>query len=111
MKTTVRLVGAKITTQPTKGTPAGPHANSLRNTMQVSIVDLRNRMKEVLEALNRNEKITLLYHQKKIASIIALKEERKIAVKEHPLFGMLSSDKSSVAEQMNKLRGGRYHDL
>lgn len=79
--------------------------------MQATIVDLRYHMKEVLKALGRNEEVTVLYHNKKIASIKPLSKCHDIAVKEHAFFGMLKHDKHSVKEQMDKLRGGRYHDI
>lgn len=78
--------------------------------MQASIVDLRYHMKEVLEALSRNEEISVLYHNKKIASIIPLHKQPKTSVQEHAFFGMLNNDTRSVKEQINQLRAGRYHD-
>lgn len=78
--------------------------------MQASILDLRYRMKEILHALERNETVEILYHGKRKGIIIPYTAISKISTKDHPYFGMASS-KTSVEEEMNKLRGGRYHDI
>jgi antitoxin (DNA-binding transcriptional repressor) of toxin-antitoxin stability system len=82
--------------------------------MQATIVDLRYRMREVLEALSRNEDVTVLYYGKKIAKLISIQkcsDQKKKSPKKHPFLGMLSQESTSVAEQMAKLRGGRYRDI
>ena len=80
--------------------------------MQATIVDLRYHMKDVLKALNRNEEVTVLYRDKKIATITPLREKKKKAcLKKHPFFGMLKEEKTSVDAYMEKLRGPRYRDL
>jgi len=80
--------------------------------MQATIVDLRYHMRQVLEALNRNEEVTVLYHGKKIAEIVPTRHtKKKISIKEHPFFGMSKTDPTSVANQMKQLRGGRYRDI
>ncbi len=78
--------------------------------MQASILDLRYRMKEILQALERNETVEILYHGKRKGTIIPHKPIQKMSsTKDHPYFGMAT--KTSVEIEMNKLRGGRYHDL
>ena len=81
--------------------------------MQATIVDLRYRMKSVLDALERGEEITVIYHRKPIACITPLHSEIKKnhANKKDPFFGMLKQDDTTVEEQMQKLRGGRHNDL
>lgn len=79
--------------------------------MQASILDLRYRMKEILQALERNETVEILYHGKRKGIIIPHTATQKISTKEHPYFGMAASTKTPVEEEMNKLRGGRYHDI
>lgn len=79
--------------------------------MQASIVDLRYHMKDVLKALQRNEEVTVLYHNKKIASIVPVHKQNKMSAKDHPFFGMFLDEKKSVTEHMDELRGGRYRDI
>jgi len=79
--------------------------------MQASILDLRYRMKEILQALERNETVEILYHGKRKGIIIPHIAIQKINTKDHPYFGMAASTKMSVEEEMDKLRGGRYYDL
>lgn len=79
--------------------------------MQASIVDLRYHMKEVLNALDRNEEITVLYRGKKKAIIIPVDKQQATGVENHPFFGMYKDDKESVASVIRKLRKERYSDL
>lgn len=79
--------------------------------MQASILDLRYHMKDILKALDRNERVDVLYHGKHKGTIIPNISSTKQTTASHAFFGMLKEDKQSVAEQMNKLRGNRYHDI
>ena len=79
--------------------------------MKANIIDLRYKMKNVLKALDRKERVEILYRGKRKGVIIPVHEHSKKSVKEHPLFGSLASDKKPVLDAMEKLRGGRYHDL
>jgi len=78
--------------------------------MKATILDLRYRMNEVLKALDRNENVSILYHGKLKGTIIAGAEIKGEKITEHPFFNMRKSD-IAVAEEMNRLRGGRYRDL
>jgi hypothetical protein len=79
--------------------------------MEASVLDLRYRMRSVLGALNRRERIRLLYHGKVKGTIVPSSEKTSTKVSQHPFFGMLADDKRPVAEVMSQLRGGRYRDL
>lgn len=79
--------------------------------MKTTIVDLRYKMKEVLNALNHRERITILYHGNVKGVIIPAMEKFKQRVQDHPIFGMLKNSPKSVEQQMDELRGGRYRDL
>jgi antitoxin (DNA-binding transcriptional repressor) of toxin-antitoxin stability system len=80
--------------------------------MQASILDLRYHMKEILQALKRNETVDILYHGKHQGTIIPYHaEKKKLNTKEHAYFGMSSSKQKSVAKQMEELRGGRFNDI
>ncbi len=76
--------------------------------MDASIVDLRYKMKDVLKALERKEKVCIRYHGKIKGVITPVGKCNAINVKEHPFFGMKKGEKCSVEEQMKKLRGSRY---
>ena len=78
--------------------------------MKASIVDLRYKTKEILNALDRNESVTVLYHGK-IRGVISPAREKSVSrVKDHPFFGMHRESEKSVLEEMEKLRKPR-HDL
>lgn len=79
--------------------------------MEATIVDLRYRMNEVLKALDRNEKVTILYRGKPKGVISPARAKRGQSVREHPFFGMKKDSAISVEQEMENLRGGRYRDL
>lgn len=79
--------------------------------MEASILDLRYKMKSILEALDRNEAVKILYHGKLKGTLLPSQRTSKLKVKQHPFFGMQSTEKKSVNDIMDDLRGGRYGDL
>ena len=80
--------------------------------MEASIVDLRYKMNDVLKALERNEKVTILYRGKPKGLIIPFKKDNsQQKLKDHPFYGMNKKSKSSVEKSMMVLRGGRYDDI
>ena len=83
----------------------------MENKMKASVVDLRYKMNDILKALDRNEKITILYHGKikGILSPILHKKNKKVC--EHYFFGMHDKNKKSVEQEMDELRRNRYHDI
>jgi hypothetical protein len=82
--------------------------------MEASIVDLRYKMKDVLQSLDRNEIVKIYYHGKLKGIIQPAKTKDKQAnkkkVQDHPFFGM-SDNCESVNEIMDNLRGNRYDAL
>ena len=78
--------------------------------MKATVVDIRYRMKEILEALDRNEEVQILYHGKLKGTITAISTPSPLKVSEHPFFYM-SRKKASVDEEMEELRGGRHRDI
>lgn len=79
--------------------------------MKATIVDLRYRMKEVLKALDKNERVTVLYHGKVKGTIIPSNTKTEKKVQTHAFFGMLTKDATTVQEEMRTLRGGRNDAL
>jgi len=79
--------------------------------MKASILDLRKNMKDVLAALDRNEKVNLTYRGKQKAVIIPCEKEKpeQIPMKKHPAFGMWADrkDMNDVHAFVKKLRKGR----
>ena len=82
--------------------------------MKASVVEMRTRMKEILQALRRRESVDILYHGKVAGTIIPVRNERpKKSLRSHPFFGMFKDryKNRSVENLMDELRGGRYRDL
>jgi hypothetical protein len=79
--------------------------------MEASIVDLRYKMKDVLEALERRETVKILYHGKVKGKIVPASPDQKLKIENHPFFGMMKGLKSNVADIMSDLRAGRYDAL
>ncbi len=77
--------------------------------MQASVVDLRYKMKHILQALDRNETVTIMYHGKEKGRIIPTSSSPQISIHQHPFFGMTADDTStSIEATMEELRGNRY---
>ena len=79
--------------------------------MKASIVDLRYKMKNVLKALNRGEKVKILYHGKVKGIIHPERNKMDKKVKDHAFFGMDQIHKKPVSEEMEDLRGSRTDDI
>ena len=77
--------------------------------MKASILDLRYKMKNILKALERNERITILYHGKEKGVLIPSKIDSRKKVKDHPLFGIRKEETKSVDAEVEELRGKRYN--
>ncbi len=80
--------------------------------MKATVVDLRYKMKDVLNALDRNEKVTVLYRGK-IKGVLSPPEKKtNLKVTDHPFFGMTVQDSNeSVSDILNNLRKPRYNDI
>ena len=80
--------------------------------MKATVVDLRYKMNDVLKALDRNEKVTVLYRGKVKGFLIPSGGKKYMKITDHPFFGMSSQvSKKSVLDEMADLRGGRYNDI
>jgi hypothetical protein len=79
--------------------------------MKATVVDLRYKMNDVLKALDRNERVTVLYRGKEKGVLVPTREKKHLNVKEHPFFGMSSQDSKSVSDIMKELRRPRYNDI
>ena len=77
--------------------------------MKATVIDLRYKMSEILKALDRRERITLLYHGKTKGIIVPVNENKSLKVVDHPFFNMGKSKETSVAQQMAALRRSRFN--
>ncbi len=80
--------------------------------MRATVVDLRYKMNDVLKALDRNERVTVLCRGKIKGVLVPAGEKKHQKIKEHPFFGMsLDESNQSVSDVINKLRRPRYDDI
>jgi len=75
--------------------------------MKASIIDLRYRMKNVLEALSRREEVLVMQRGKVRGRLIPEEGSSSIAVASHPFFGSRKKAKKSVEQVMQELRKTR----
>jgi antitoxin (DNA-binding transcriptional repressor) of toxin-antitoxin stability system len=79
--------------------------------MNASVLDLRNNMKAVIAALDRNESVALTYRGRKKALIVPCgREHIRTKVSEHSAFGIWADrkDMEDVASYVKTLRKGRF---
>lgn len=84
--------------------------------MEASIVDLRYRMKSVLEALDRGETVTILHRGKPRAQLTPMTAKNRSGVPRatsHPFFGMWKDrkDMEDVDAYVRGIRKSRIADL
>jgi antitoxin (DNA-binding transcriptional repressor) of toxin-antitoxin stability system len=79
--------------------------------MEASIIDLRYKMKDVLEALERRETVKILYHGKVKGTIVPASGSKQARMADHPFFGMRMGENKSVPELIDRLRKDRYNAL
>ena len=85
--------------------------------MQATILDLRRRMPAVLRALDRHERVTILYRGRERAVLVptsrSVNKQGKQTPRTHAAFGMWADhvDTKDVAAHVRALRQGRGHAL
>ena len=80
--------------------------------MKATVVDLRYKMNDVLKALDRNEKVTVLCRGKVKGILIPSEQKKHLKITDHPFFGMSSQNTDkSVLDELNDLRKPRYDDI
>ena len=75
--------------------------------MDASILDLRYKMKDVLNAINRRERVRILYHGKVKGEIVPIKSNLTIKTVDHPIFGMSKEDNEGPESIVSKMRRSR----
>jgi hypothetical protein len=78
--------------------------------VQATVVDLRYHMNDVLKALDRNERVHVLYRGKTKGVICPADVAPAGRVAAHTFFGSRPS-RRSVAQIMEDLRGGRHRGV
>lgn len=74
---------------------------------------MRRNPKKILDAIARNETVTLSHRGKPVARIEPIKNAERPGAAEHPAFGMWA-DRSEVADPsafVRELRKGRHNAL
>ena len=83
--------------------------------MNATTLDLRYRTREVLSSLDRGESVVITFRGKPRGVIAPYREttvaKRESSIMDHPFIGMWAGSGTSVDDEMNRLRGGRYNDL
>jgi hypothetical protein len=75
--------------------------------MKATIVDLRYKTKEILQALKRKEIVQIQYHGKDAGTIYPPSSQPE-PVEKHPLFGFRKDETESVEQKLARLRQPRY---
>jgi len=81
--------------------------------MEATVLDMRRNPKKILDAIARNESVTLTHRGKPVANIDPIREARRIATASHEAFGMWSdrSDMGDPSAHVRELRKGRFNAL
>ena len=81
--------------------------------MKATVLDLRRNPGKILEAIERNETVTLSKRGRKIAYIVPKKELKGgLSLKDSPAFGIRKdrSDMDDPSEYVRRMRKGRLGD-
>ena len=81
--------------------------------MKATLLDMRRNPKKILEAIERNERVTLTNRGKAVARIEPLRNSERPSMKDQEAFGMWAdrSDMADPAAYVRTLRKGRFGDL
>ncbi|MBI4560186.1 MAG: hypothetical protein HY706_21550 [Candidatus Hydrogenedentes bacterium] len=77
--------------------------------MKATLLDLRRKTRRIVEAIERNETVTLTKHRREIALIVPKKDAKLSAsLRESPAFGIWKnrSDMRDPAKHVRRLRQG-----
>lgn len=83
--------------------------------MHASFVDLRKKSTEIIRALKRNQRVTILYRGKPAAVMHPIDDagDAPVSAQHHAAFGIWRDrdQPTTPAEQVRELRKGRFSDL
>lgn len=81
--------------------------------MKVTVMDMRRNPKKILDAIDRNEVLTLTNRGKPVARIEPIRKTQRPSMKDQEAFGMWA-DRSEMADPVayvRALRKGRFDAL
>ena len=80
--------------------------------MRTNAIDMRTHMKEIFQAIDRNETVIITYHGKDKAKISPITSEAKIDITQHSFFGLqspsASNTKKDVLTDLDTIRQNRF---
>lgn len=82
--------------------------------MKITFLELRRDPGKLLEALERNEEITISRRGQDIARVIPTSQNQNdVDIAQHPAFGIWADreDMRDPSEWVRQVRKGRFHDL
>ncbi|HPA21576.1 MAG TPA: type II toxin-antitoxin system prevent-host-death family antitoxin [Verrucomicrobiae bacterium] len=81
--------------------------------MEATILDMRRNPKKILDAIERNESVTLTRRGKSVARIEPIGGSKRPSAAEHEAFGMWANrdDMADPSAYVREMRKGRSDDL
>ena len=81
--------------------------------MKATILDMRRNPKKILDAIERNETVTLTNRGKSVARIEPIVTSKRISAAEHEAFGMWADrdDMANPSAYVREMRKGRFDDF
>ena len=81
--------------------------------MKATVLDMRRAPKKILDAIARNETVTLSHRGKPLARIEPIEGPRRCRAADHPAFGMWAdrADMKDPSAYVRELRKGRFDAL
>lgn len=78
--------------------------------MKATVLDMRRNPKKILEAIARNETVTLSHRGKPFARIEPIEDSQRRSAADHPAFGMWAdrADLADPSAYVRELRKGRF---
>ena len=81
--------------------------------MKATVLDMRREPKKILDAIARNETVTLTHRGKPVARIEPIEGAKRRSAADHPAVGMWAdrSDMKDPSAYVRELRKGRFDAL
>ena len=81
--------------------------------MRATVLDMRRNPRKILDAIERNETVTLTNRGKAVARIEPIRKAERPSIKDLDVFGMWADrdDMSDPLAYVRTLRKGRFDDL
>ena len=81
--------------------------------MNATVLDMRRNPKKILDAIARNETVTLSHRGKPVARIEPIESSERGRAADHPAFGMWAdrADMADPSAYVREMRQGRFDAL